>query len=57
MKLRTRLLLHQFCLTLLSESGESSKTNANDVSYKALYEASLTRKTKLKLQITFHAVL
>ena len=27
----TRLLLHQFCMTLLSERGESNKTNANKV--------------------------
>ena len=53
----TRLRFHQFCLTLLSERGESNKTNANKVSYKALYEAPLTRKTRLKLQSTFHAVL
>ena len=48
MKLRTRLLLHQFCLTLLSERGESNKTNAKKVSYKGSYEASLTTKTRLK---------
>ena len=34
MKLSTRPCLHQFCLTLLSERGES-------------YEALLTRKTRL----------
>ena len=48
MKLNMTLLLHQFCMTLLSERGESIKTNANKVSYKALYEALLTRKTRLK---------
>ena len=47
MKLRMRLLLHQFCLTLLSERGESNKTNANKVSY----EAPLTRKTRLKIKV------
>ena len=33
---------------LLSERGESYKTNANKVSYEALYEAPLTRKTRLE---------
>ena len=47
-KLHKRLLLHQFCLTLLSEGGESNKNNANEVSYEASYEALLTRKTRLK---------
>ena len=47
MKLRKRLRLHQFCLTLLSERDESYKTNANEVSYEASYEAPLTRKTRL----------
>ena len=47
MKPRTKLILHQFCMTLLSESGESNKTNANKVSYEASYEAPLTRKTSL----------
>ena len=37
-KLHTRLLLHQLCMTSLSERGESIKTNANKVSYEALYE-------------------
>ena len=35
-------------MTLLSERGESNKTNANKVSYEASYEAPLTRKTRLK---------
>ena len=35
-------------MTLLSERGESYKTNANKVSYKALYEVPLTRKTRLE---------
>ena len=35
-------------MTLLSERGESNKTNANKVSYEALYEAPLTRKTRLE---------
>ena len=47
-KLHTRLLLHQFCMNLLSERGELNKTNANRVSCEALYEASLNRKTRLK---------
>ena len=47
-KLGTRLLLHQFCMTLLSERGESNKTNANEVSYEASYEAPLTRKTRIE---------
>ena len=34
-------------MTLLSESGESNKTNAKEVSYEALYEVPLTRKTRL----------
>ena len=34
-KLRMRLLLYQFCMTLLSERGESNKTNANKVLYEA----------------------
>ena len=34
-KLRTRLCLHQFWMTLHSERGESNKTNANKVSYEA----------------------
>ena len=34
-------------MTLLSKRGESTKTNANKVSYKASYEAPLTRKTRL----------
>ena len=42
-----KLLLHQFCLTLLSKRGESNKTNAKEVSYEASYEAPLTRKTRL----------
>ena len=33
-------------MTLLSERGESNKTNANKVSYEASYEAPLTRKTR-----------
>ena len=32
---------------LLSERGESYKTNANKVSYEASYKAPLTRKTSL----------
>ena len=48
MKPRTRLLLHQFCMTLLSERGESNKTYAKEVSYEASYEAPLTRKSRLK---------
>ena len=39
-KLRMRFLLHQFCMTLLSERGESNKTNANKVSSEAWYETS-----------------
>ena len=35
-------------MTLLSERGESNKSNANKVSYEASYKASLTRKTRLK---------
>ena len=35
-------------MTLLSERGESNKTNANKVSYEASYEAPLTRKTRLE---------
>ena len=34
-------------MTLLSERGESNKTNANKVLYRASYEAPLTRKTRL----------
>ena len=34
-------------MTLLSERGESNKTNANKVLYGASYEAPLTRKTRL----------
>ena len=48
MKLCMRLLLHQFCMTLLSERGESNKSNANKVLYEASYEAPLTTKTRLK---------
>ena len=48
LKLGTRLLLHQFCMALLSERGESNKTDAKEVSYEALHEAPLTRKTRLK---------
>ena len=46
-KLCTRLRLHQFCLTLLSERGDSYKTDANKIWYEALYKAPLTRKTRL----------
>ena len=42
------LYFHQFCLTLLSEKGESYITNANKVLYKALYKTPLTRKIRLK---------
>ena len=45
----TRLLLHPFCMTLLSERGESNKIDANKVSQKASYKAPLTRKTRLEL--------
>ena len=48
-KLRTRIRFHQFYLTLLSEKGESYKTNANEVSYEASYKAPLTRKTRLEM--------
>ena len=34
-------------MTLLSEKGESNKTYAKKISYEALYEAPLTRKTRL----------
>ena len=47
-KLPMWLHFHQFCLTLLSERGESYKTNANKVSYEASYEDPLTRKTRLQ---------
>ena len=43
-----RLLLHQFCMTLLSERGESNKTNANKILLKASYKAPLTRKIRLQ---------
>jgi hypothetical protein len=43
------LLLHQFCMNLLSKRGESKQKDGNKVSYKALYEAPLTRKTRLEL--------
>ena len=46
-KLRTRLLLHQFCMTLLLEKDESNKTNANKVLYEASYKAPLTRKIRI----------
>ena len=52
-KLRKRLILHQFCLTLLSDLGESNKTNANEVSYEASYEAPLSRKTRLEFFLPF----
>ena len=51
-KLRRRLLLHQFCMTLLSERGESNKTNENKVSY----EAPLTRKTRFIISIVFSQI-
>ena len=51
-RLCTRLILHQFRLTLLSEKGVSNKTSANKVSYEALYEAPLTRKTRLQSEIS-----
>ena len=35
-------------MTLLSERGESNKSNANKVLYEASYEAPLTTKTRLK---------
>ena len=47
MNLHARLLLHQFCMTLFSERGESNKTDANKVLYKASYEAPLIRKIRL----------
>ena len=47
MKLRARLHLHRFCLTLLSERGESYKNNANEASYESSYDAPLTRKIGL----------
>ena len=43
----TQMLL---CLTHLSLSEKSYKTDAKEVSYEALYEAPLTRKTRLYLQ-------
>ena len=52
-KLRKRLILHQFCMTLLSERGESNKTNANKVSY----GAPLTRKTRLNTFSTIRSFL
>ena len=51
MKLRMRLLLHQFCMTLLSERGESNKTNANKVSYKASYEVLDLQSAPKKAQM------
>ena len=48
MKLRTRLSLHWFCFTHLSLRAKSYKTDAKEVSYEALYEAPLTRKTRLE---------
>ena len=38
----------RFGLILLSERGESYKTNANEVSYEASFKAPLTRKTRLE---------
>ena len=35
-------------MTLLSERGESYKTNVNEVLYKTSNEAPLTRETRLK---------
>ena len=46
-KLHTRLLLYQFCMTLLWEIGESNKTNGNKVLYDASCEAPLSKKTRL----------
>ena len=40
---RTRLCLHQFCLTHLSLRAKSYKTDAKEVLYEALYEAPLER--------------
>ena len=48
----TKLLLHQFYLTVLSEWSESNKTNANEVLHEASYEAPLSRKTRLKIVIS-----
>ena len=39
-------------MTLLSERGESNKSNANKVSYEALYQAQLTRKTRLESEVS-----
>ena len=52
MKLYMTLLLHQFCMTLLSERGESNKTNAKKVSNEVLYEAPLARKTRLESRLS-----
>ena len=38
-------------MTLLSERCVSNKTDGKEVSYKALYEDPLTRKTRLKKTI------
>ena len=38
-------------MTLLSERGESNKTDAKEVSYEASYEAPLSRKTRLKFSV------
>jgi hypothetical protein len=42
------LLLHQFCLTLLSERDESNKTNAN--STQTDYTANIYDQITIKLQ-------
>ena len=49
-KLCTRLRLHQFCLTHLTQRVESNKTDAKEVSYEASYETPLARKTRLNIK-------
>ena len=36
-----------FCITHFSLRAKSNKTDGNEASYKASYEATLTRKTRL----------
>ena len=56
MKLHTRLCSRQFCLTHLSMRTKSYKTDAKQVLHEALYEAPLTRKTRLKYVLSQNRV-
>ena len=40
-------------MTMLSERGESNKTDAKEVLYEASYEAPLTRKTRLNMDFEY----